>query len=223
MTLVNLLVVVRAILDTTVRVMHQSLLGLPAFECRFQGLADLLCAQAVMHVVPDDLSRPGIGYQTEVDETPVGRQIGDIGHPDLLATAGTDLTGASFEQVGMTAKPVVTVRRLVIRPPRLHQQAGLAQHIEQRIAPESGLRLLQRLPEHVVQLARAYPRLAQPHRAHQLDHRVRTRTALLVMLQLLVVRLAADAPMTASLRDAQLWDELLREDLPKGFFTTRTP
>src|SRR5437868_11101956 len=123
----------------------------------------------------------------------------------------------------MTAKPVVTVRSLVIRPPRLYQQAGLAQHVKQCIAPESGLRLLQRLPEDVVQLARAYPRLAQPHAAHELYHHIRTLTALLMMLQLLVVRLAADAPMAASPRHTQPGDELLREDLPKGFFTTRTP
>jgi len=83
--------------------------------------------------------------------------------------------------------------------------------------------LLQRLLEQVVQLACAQPRLAQAHRTHKLDHRVRTRTALLLMLQLLVVGLAADAPMAASPRHAQPRDELLREDLPKGFFTTRTP
>ena len=117
-------------LDTAVRVMHQHLSGLPAFKCRFQGLADLLCAQTVVHVMANDLSRPCIRYQAEVDETSVGRQVRDIGHPDLLAPAGAYLPGASLEQIRMSAKPVVAVGGLVIRPPGRHQQAGLAQHVK---------------------------------------------------------------------------------------------
>lgn len=74
-----------------------------------------------------------------------------------------------------------------------------------------------------MQLARADPWLAQPHATHKLDDRLRTLTAIFVLLQLLVVRLAADTPIPASPRDAQLRDELLRKDLPEGFFTTRTP
>ena len=142
--------------------MHQRLLGLPAFECRFQGLADLLCAQTVVHVMADDLSRPCSHYQAEVDETPVGRQVRDTGHPDLLAPAGAHLPGASLQQVRMSAKPVVAVGGLVTGPPGRYQQAGLTQNVKQCILPEPGLRLLQRVPAQVVQLARADPRLTQP-------------------------------------------------------------
>jgi hypothetical protein len=39
----------------------------------------------------------------------------------------------------------------------------------------------------------------------------------------LVIRLSTHAEMAASPANAQVFDELLREDLPKGFFTTRTP
>ncbi|MDQ0032672.1 hypothetical protein J2W30_000413 [Variovorax boronicumulans] len=39
----------------------------------------------------------------------------------------------------------------------------------------------------------------------------------------LVVRLTADAHVVAGPRHAQPLDEALREDLPEGFFTTRTP
>ena len=42
-------------------------------------------------------------------------------------------------------------------------------------------------------------------------------------LQALVVRLAADAHVLASPGHAQPFDKVLREDLPTGFFTTRTP
>ena len=75
----------------------------------------------------------------------------------------------------------------------------------------------------MVQLARAQPGLAQAHLPNELDHGVGVRTALLLMLQLLVVGLVADAPMAASPRHAQPREELLREDLPEGFFTMRTP
>ena len=123
----------------------------------------------------------------------------------------------------MTAQPVMAVGGLVIRPPGLNQHVGLAQHVQQRIAPQARVGLVQRLLEKMVQLARAQPWLAQAHGTHKLDHCVRTGTALLLVLQLLVVSLAADAPMAASPQHAQPRDELLREDLPEGFFTTRTP
>jgi len=100
---------------------------------------------------------------------------------------------------------------------------SFAQHVQQGIAPKAGVGLLQRLREQVVQLARTQAGLAQANTAHKLDHGVGTRTVLLLMLPLLVIGLAADAPMAASPRYAQPRDELLREDLPKGFFTTRTP
>jgi hypothetical protein len=123
----------------------------------------------------------------------------------------------------MAAEPVMAVGGLVIRPPGLNQHVGLAQHVEQGITSQTRVGLLQRLLEQMVQLARAQPRLAQTHRAHEFNHRVSTHMALLLVLQLLVVGLAADAPMAASPRHAQPRDELLREDLPEGFFTTRTP
>lgn len=123
----------------------------------------------------------------------------------------------------MTSEAVMAVGGLVVRPPGLNQHVSFAQHVQQCIASQTRVGLLQRLLQQMVQLARAQPGLAQAHRANELDHRVRTGTALLLVLKLLVVRLAADAPMAASPRYAQPREELLREDLPKGFFTTRTP
>jgi hypothetical protein len=41
--------------------------------------------------------------------------------------------------------------------------------------------------------------------------------------QTLIVRLATQAPVLASPAHTEPLDELLREDLPKGFFTTLTP
>ena len=123
----------------------------------------------------------------------------------------------------MASEAVMAVGGLVVRPPWLYQHVRVAQHVQQRIAPQAGLGLLQRLLEQVMQLACTQSGLAQADLAHQLDHLVAARMALLLVLQLLVVGLAADAPMAASPRHTQPWDELLRKDLPEGFFTTRTP
>ena len=59
--------------------------------------------------------------------------------------------------------------------------------------------------------------------AHQLNYRLRIRLAISLAPPALVVRLAAVAHVLASPLHAQHRDEVLREDLPKGFFTTRTP
>ena len=75
----------------------------------------------------------------------------------------------------------------------------------------------------MVQLARAYAWLAHALLAYQLHHRLRIRQAIGLAAPTLVVRLTAVAHMLASPLHAQPCDEVLREDLPKGFFTMRTP
>ena len=74
-----------------------------------------------------------------------------------------------------------------------------------------------------MQLARSNPGLAQPLGAHQFNHPFVALAYLVLAAQSLVIRLSAHADMAASPANAQALDELLREDLPKGFFTTRTP
>lgn len=75
----------------------------------------------------------------------------------------------------------------------------------------------------MVLLARSQARLANAMIAYQHQHRLGSALALGVALLILVVRLAALPHITASPRHAQPLDEPLREDLPEGFFTTRTP
>ena len=118
---------------------------------------------------------------------------------------------------------MVTVRRLVIRPPGPDQQAIPAQEIEQGITPYAQPFGHQRRANQVVQLARAQAGLAQALLLHQAHNPfvlgfVARPTALP-----LVVRLPADAHVAASPRHVQPFDGLLREDLPTGFFTTCTP
>jgi hypothetical protein len=55
-TPVDLLIVVGAVLDPTIGVMHQRLLRLPALERHFQRPTDLLGVQAVVDVVAHDLA-----------------------------------------------------------------------------------------------------------------------------------------------------------------------
>jgi len=57
----NLLICIRAILNASVRMVDQSLAALTTLECGLQGLADLLSVQAVMNVMPYDLSQVGGG------------------------------------------------------------------------------------------------------------------------------------------------------------------
>ena len=75
----------------------------------------------------------------------------------------------------------------------------------------------------MVQLARSKAWLMQPLGANQLNHPLVALAPLVVTAQPLVIRLPTDAHMAASPANAQAFDELLREDLPEGFFTTRTP
>ena len=73
------------------------------------------------------------------------------------------------------------------------------------------------------QLARDYAWLTHALLAYQLHHRLRVREAIGLAAPTLVVRLTAVAHMLASPLHAQPCDEFLRENLPKGFFTMRTP
>jgi hypothetical protein len=75
----------------------------------------------------------------------------------------------------------------------------------------------------MVQLARPQSGLAQPPLTHPLHHHLCTALSLQMSALALIEGLATQPHMAASPRHAQPLDEPLREDLPKGFFTTRTP
>lgn len=95
------------------------------------------------------------------------------------------------------------MRRFVIRPFGRNQHFGVAQHIKQCTPSHGDAFTLQRLFQHVLELARAHaPSLA---------------------LAALAMRLTAYAYESASLAHTQSLDESLLQGLPEGFFTTRTP
>lgn len=77
--------------------------------------------------------------------------------------------------------------------------------------------------QHMMKFASPDPRLAQPHFSYLLQHHGVLARSHRLTLPILVVRLPAPAQMAASPRHTQSRDEFLREDVPKGFFTTRTP
>ncbi|MDW9226121.1 hypothetical protein C7S15_0667 [Burkholderia cepacia] len=117
----------------------------------------------------------------------------------------------------MTPEAMMTLRRLVVRPVRHDQQAGGAQHIEQPISPELDAALAQDGPEQMVQFSCPESRLAQPYIPHQRRHGFGLRAAAFLAATSLVIRLPADAHVSAGPLDAQLFDPPLREDLPEGF------
>jgi len=77
--------------------------------------------QALMHMMAYDLARVSVCHQAHVRHAFLGRQIRYVCAPNLLWSAGNDLFRTSFEQVRMTAKAVMAVRRFVVSP-CLHDQ-----------------------------------------------------------------------------------------------------
>lgn len=98
----------------------------------------------------------------------------------------------------------------------------LGQYLKQPIPPD--LQSLIRLAvQQVMQFARTYTRLTQPHMLDVPSHLFALRTTLVGGAVALVVGLAADTQKLASPDDAQSFDFTLREDLPGRFFTIDTP
>lgn len=93
------------------------------------------------------------------------------------------------------------------------------QDVENRVSAQSDSRVLQQ----VVQLARAYVWLMHALLSHQLHHRLRIREAIGLAAPALVVRLTAVAHSWQAVFTLNPAMRFLREDLHKGFFTTRTP
>lgn len=223
MPLMDFLVVGRAVLDSAVRVVNQRLPRAAAPQRHPECLAHLLGLQAVMHVVADDLAGVGVGHQAEVDEALGGRQVRDVGHPDLLWTGWHNLLGPVLEQVGMPPEAMMAIRGLVVRPLRHHQQASRPKNIEQAVAADLDPSLGEWRAQEMLKLARTQARLAQASVGHQGANLGVSLKPLTLAVLTFVICLSADAGIAAGPADAQPLDELLREDLPEGFFTMRTP
>ena len=97
------------------------------------------------------------------------------------------------------------------------------QHGEQCIAPEPDALLLKGFGKHALKLARAHSRLAHALVLNQLHHDFGVHASLDLPTATLIVGLATQAHELASPAYAEPLDEGLLEDLPKGFFTMRTP
>ena len=63
MPLMQLLIIVRTVLDPSVGVMEQALSALTPSQCHFQSLCDLFGLQTRMYVPAHDLARVCVGYQ----------------------------------------------------------------------------------------------------------------------------------------------------------------
>ena len=75
----------------------------------------------------------------------------------------------------------------------------------------------------MVQFACPQAGLPEPPLTHPLHNHLGTALALDMSALALIERLAAQTHVAASPAHTQPFNEPLREDLPKGFFTTRTP
>jgi hypothetical protein len=215
----NVLIVGRAILNPAIGVMDQRLARLARAQCVFQRLTDLFGLQAVVNVMADDSVRERIGDQAQIDKWASSGQVRDIGNPNLFGSARYDLIRSGFQQIRMTPEAMVALSRFVVRPVRHDQQACGAQHIEQPVSSQ-----LDALPgefgaKQIMQFACPKPRLAKPDVPDKGGDACRLRIATSLRLATLVIRLPANAHIAAGPFDAQLFDPLLRDDLPEGFFT----
>ena len=117
----------------------------------------------------------------------------------------------------------MAVGSLVVRPLCWNKHPVVAQHGEQCIAPEPDALLLKGFGKHALKLARAHSRLAHALVLNQLHHDFGVHASLDLPTATLIVGLATQAHELASPAYAEPLDEGLLEDLPKGFFTMRTP
>jgi len=69
--------------------------------------------------IANDTARPGIEDRGEIHEAPCDRDVGDVGHPELVRTRRRDLLG----QVGEYRPIMIAVGGDHVAPPRLHGKA----------------------------------------------------------------------------------------------------
>lgn len=143
---------------------------------------DRLGLQVVVHAMPNNFSRIGIGYQTQIRLAFAHGQISDIGHPDLFGSCWNDVMLTGFEQIGMLAETMMTVRRFVISPFGGNQQSMRSQQGKESIAPDHHARLLQQ----PLQFARSNTRLQCALASHGIDNYFRLQLALPIPCTLLI-------------------------------------
>lgn len=216
----DVLIVGRAVLDPAVGVMDQRLAGLTRAQRFPERLTDLFSLQAVMNVMANDLARERIGHQAQIHKRAGGRQVRDVGNPHLFGPGRHNLIRPGLQQIRMAPEAMVALRRLVVSPLRHNQQTRRAQHIEQPVSPQPDAAPGERGAKQMMQFSCPQPRLAKPDVPHKRRYDSRLTTAARLALAALVIRLAADAHIAAGPVNAQLFDVLLRDDLPEGFFTT---
>ena len=123
----------------------------------------------------------------------------------------------------MPAKAMMAVGSLVISPTFRYQQARFPKYVKQPVTSHGDSRRLQLRSDQIVQLARPDPWLPHAAIAHQRQCFGLAGASSLMPAPRLIERLSTDAEMAASPCHAYAFEAPLREDLPEGFFTMRTP
>lgn len=112
---------------------------------------------------------------------------------------------------------------LVICPPHGNQEPSITKDAKQSVPSHRYPRCLQCRPDQTVELAGADAGLSRPIATHQGDRPCALDQLPLLAMAGLVVRLSTNAEMSASPCHAYALEAPLREGLPEGFFTMRTP
>lgn len=107
----------------------------------------------------------------------------------------------------------MALRRLVIGPVWQDEEPDSAQHVKQLVSPQLDAALDRCRSVQMMQFSGSEPRLAPA------PSRFRLRAATSFALTSLATGLMVDAHVAAGTPDTQLFDPVLRDDLPEGFFT----
>ena len=126
-----------------VAVMHdgrRSTLG----ECRVQCCQHDLGAQMRLDAPADDLARPHVEHDRQVQETGPGRDVGDVGDPELIGSVGFELAlhqiVADRLGIGSHGRRDKALRHHTAKPCRAHEpRHALTAHPEAVLIGELGV------------------------------------------------------------------------------------
>src|SRR5882672_10031786 len=117
----------------------------------------------------DDLARPLVGEQGQVQKSLLGADVGNIGHPDLVWSPHL----AAPDQIPKHRKMSVKMRGPgPFRGFSLHQQSHFAQFGKEPVPAQLHPGGLQFRRNQVIELAHSQSRLLRPFCPHQLQHQL---------------------------------------------------
>ena len=180
--------------------MNQFFAHAPVFQSHFIGLLNLRRVQTVVYMPAHDLARVCIGDEAGVHKALLfAGYVGNISHPYLLSPVRWR---AALEPIGMPPEAMAAVGGLVIRTQGLYQQTRSTQDIKQTVTTDFDALRPQMSLQQMVQLSPTQARMFDAALFDLPNDLLHLAVDDLLRRQELVMRLAAVAPVLASLAHA---------------------